>query len=165
MLLQDIPSDLLGGVEHRLMQDCPLERRGQRGDGSNLVRPLSGHRTGDHSTQAVPDQVNLATRLFPCLINGLEQAVLDQQVRTIGIHANPGEVRAVTDTPQPGIEVRHINIGTEETGDDNDGGTFAVRHSQAIVNRGGVQEQEFGPEQRLVPNGKVRVRLMFADTT
>ena len=56
-----------------------------------------------------------------------------------------------------------IDIGAEETRDDDHGGAFAVRHAQAVVHRGGVQEQEFGAEQRLLPNGKTGLSIMLAN--
>ena len=86
---------------------------------------------------------------------------MDQQVGTIGIDTDAGKVRAIADAPQPGIQVRDIDIGAEKTRNDHHGGTFAVRHSQSVVNRGGVQEKEFGAEKRLVPNGKMGVLLML----
>jgi hypothetical protein len=57
------------------------------------------------------------------------------------------------------VEFRKIKIGAKKTGDDNDAGVIATRHTKAVVNRGRVQQEDFGSEERFGPHGNVKFRV------
>src|SRR5208282_2218044 len=84
---------------------------------------------------------------------------LDQEVGAVGVDADAGKIGAVADAFQPAVEFRQIKIGAEKTGDDNDAGVIAMRHTKAVVNRGRVQQENLGSEERFGPEGSVKLRI------
>src|ERR1022692_1752956 len=91
----------------------------------------------------------------------LGHMALNQQVRTVGVDTDPGKIRPVSDAAQPGVQFRQIKIGAEKTGNENDSRVIAAGRTKTVVNRGRVQQENLGSEQRFGPKRSVgfRVRL------
>ena len=91
--------------------------RGSQGDyRRHTLRHLRGNRSGQHTAQAMPDDVNLAAGLGVGFFDGVDQMSLDEQVRTFRVDADPGTVRPIPDAPQPGAELGPIQIVQQKAG-------------------------------------------------
>ena len=73
--------------------------------------------------------MNLASGLSQCLFDRLIQSALDQQVRTLGINADAGEIGLVSNAPQPSMKFRKVEIGAEKAWNDDDRRTITTRHA------------------------------------
>ena len=90
---------------------------------------LAGDRSRNDAAETVADQMNAAAGLFSSAIDRFIQSTLDQNVGTLGVESDAGEVWCVTDTAKPGEHLEQINVGAEEAWDHNDAGIVTARHS------------------------------------
>ena len=128
------------------MGDRAAKRGRQSNHGSDVVRPLSGYRTREQSSEAMADEVNLSLSFGQGPFDRRVQMTLDQQVRALGIDRDTGKIGAISDAPQPTVELHQIKVGAEETGNDDDGGSVTVRYAESVINRGGMQQEDLGGE-------------------
>ena len=135
LLLQDAKAYALGKVKDVALHDRALNRRSERDDGGDLVGHLHGQHVGDHASEAVADQVNLAPGLGGRLLHGGLEPFPDEQVGTIGVESDVGVVRTIADAPQPAVHVPRQRVRPHKAGDDDDGGTVAMRHFKPVVDR------------------------------
>ncbi|MGB9335273.1 MAG: hypothetical protein WCB14_09725 [Candidatus Acidiferrales bacterium] len=86
------------------MSHSAAERRPQRNDGSNVLWPLRSDRTGDDASQTVADQMDSPAGFGKRPVDGLIQAALNQEVRTLGVQIDAGKEGPVSDPSQPFME-------------------------------------------------------------
>jgi hypothetical protein len=105
------------------------------------------------------NEMNLATGLAERLVDGRIQTTLDQEIGTFCINANSRKVWPVADAPQPCMKLRQIKICPQETRDDDDGRAIPPRNTQPVIDRGGVEDQNFGSDESLGPKRRGGVVL------
>jgi hypothetical protein len=76
---------------------------------------------------------------------------LDQEVGTLGVDADPGEIGAIANAPKPCMKLSQIKVRPEKTWDDDYCGTIASWDAQSIVDRGRVEDKNFRPNQSFSP--------------
>jgi hypothetical protein len=86
---------------------------------------------------------------------------LDQEVRAIGIDSNSGKVWPIADTGQPAVELHQIEVGSQEPGNNDNGGAVSARNTQAVIDRGCVKEENLRSTQRFRPWQKIAVGIGF----
>src|SRR5206468_3920092 len=100
---------------------------------SNVLRLLGSDRAGDDPSQAVPDQVDLAAGFLDGLLDRVPEAIANQQVWTLCIQADTGKVGLIADAFQPGMQMGHIKVGSEKSGNDHDRGPVAMWYTQTVI--------------------------------
>ncbi len=162
MFLKDLETDGIRSVEHCSIGHCASKGRAERDYRSYLFRTLPCDRTGDHSPEAVPNQMNFASGLGQGFFDRLIEAALDQQVRTFRVNANTRKIRMITNTPEPRVKLGQVKIGTEKTGNNHDGRSVPARHAQAVIHGRGMQQENLGSEKSFRPEVRaVDFRVRF----
>lgn len=151
MFLKNPETNRFCRVKDRSIGESASDGSGKRDHGRDVSRPLTSHRTRDHASEAVADEVDLAARLGNRFFDRLVQAALDQQVGTLCIDADSRKIRAVPDAFEPCVQLCQVKIGTEKPGDNNYSRAVPARDTQAVVNGSRVKQQDFSPEQCLCP--------------
>src|SRR5579862_3374256 len=119
VLRLDPLADLLRRAQDGAMRYSTLEGRTQGNHRGDVSRSLVRNRACNNSTQAVPDHVNFSACFLACLVNCFFQTPLDEEIRTLGIDPDSGEIRPIADASEPGIEFQQVNISTEKAGNDH----------------------------------------------
>src|SRR5579862_1044042 len=156
MLLQYSQADRLGCMQDSAMRHGTAKWGCQGNHRGDVLWPLIGQRTCDHSTEAMTDQMNFSSGLLQCRLDGFAEVPLNQQIRTLRINADSRKIRTIPDARQPTVQFCQIKIGAQKSWNDNHRRTVATRHAEAVVNRGGMEKEDFGPEQRLRPHRAFR---------
>ena len=60
------------------------------------------------------------------------------------------------------MELREVSVGAQEPGNQHYGRSVTVGHSQTVINRRRMKQQNVGGEERLFPNRNVGFCLIFA---
>jgi len=140
VLLKDPEADRFGSVENGSIRNGAANGRRQGDHGSHVPRPLARDGTGNHSSQAMTDEMNPASGFQQRSFDGLIQAALDEKIRTFCIDADAGKIRAVSDPLKPGMKFRKVNIGAKKSGNDDDARIIAAGNAQAIVDGGSMEQ-------------------------
>jgi hypothetical protein len=74
-------------------------------------------------------------------IHGLVKMPPYEQIGTLGIQSDAGEVRLVADAAQPGIQLHQIHVGSQEAGDDYNSRRIAVWHAKSVVGWRSVKQK------------------------
>jgi len=88
------------------------EGRTERDHRSHVARPLTSHGSRDDTTQTVSDDMDWAASFLKCPIHGLVKMPPYEQIGTLGIQSDAGEVRPVADAAQPRIQLHKIHVGS-----------------------------------------------------
>jgi len=159
MLLQDFEAHGLSGMEDRSIRYRSANRRRECDHRRHILGTLPCRGARYYASEAVADQVNLASSFCQSFVDRLAEAALDQQVRTLRIDTDARKIRAVSDTPQPCVEFRQVEVGAEKTGDYDDRRTVAARDAKPVVDRGRVQKKNFSTEKSFCPKRSVGFRI------
>jgi len=146
---QDAVSDHLRRSQDTAMSHCAAEGGAQGDHGSDIRWPLCRDGSRDNPSQTVADQVNRFSCFGQGLLDGFIQLPLNQEVWTLIVEPYAGKERFVSDSCQPLSHWRHVNIGAEKSGNENYGGTVAMRYPQTVIQRRGMQQYQFRCKQHL----------------
>ena len=69
-----------------------------------------------------------------------------EQVWTLRVDADAREIGPVSNAPQPSIKFCKVEISAKKAWNDHDRRAITTRHAQAVVHRGGVQNEDLRPE-------------------
>src|ERR1017187_1645902 len=116
MFLQDMFAHGFRRLQNSAMRDGAAEWRRQCCHRRHILGPLPGGGTGDDASKAMTDEMDFPLSLKKCFLDTGIETLLDQDIRALGIDADAGEVRPVSDAPEPGVELRKIRVGPQESG-------------------------------------------------
>jgi hypothetical protein len=151
MLEQDTLSNGVSSVENGATGSGAAERRSQSNNGRDVARSLTRNGTCDDAAKAMTNKVNLSSGFGSRPLNRLVQMALDQEIWTLGIDADAGKIRPISNALQPGVEFHQIKIGAQKSGDDDDSRAISARYAKTVVDRSGVQKEDLGGKQGLGP--------------
>ena len=113
--------------------------------------------------EAVPDEVNLSAGFLERFVHGSGKTIADQQVGTFCVQSDIGKVGSIANALKPVVEVTDIEVGSQESGNHDDGRAVSALDAQTIVNRRGMQEQKISRAQCLLPDRNISLRLTRTD--
>src|SRR5581483_2288772 len=105
--------------------------------------------------------MDLTSRFANRFADGLREAFADQQVRTLGVEIDAGEIRTIPDAFQPAVKMRQVFVIAKEAGDHDHTFTISSRNAETVVHRRGVKKEEFGPEESFLPDRNVSFSVIF----
>ena len=73
--------------------------------------------------------MNFALRFEQRLFDVLIETMLDEQIGTFGIKANTGKIWTIPNPLEPGMQLLQISVGTQESRNQNNSGTVAMRYA------------------------------------
>jgi len=162
VVLEDSPAHGFGGAQNTAVGDGSAEGRGHGDNRGNVIGPLRGYRAGHDSAQAVTDEMDLASGFMQGPVDAVIETVPDEDVGTLRVQRDAGKVRGVSNASDPEAELREVMITAEKAGNNDDSRSVSVGNAEAIVNGGGVEQQELNCKQRFLPDCNVSFCFVFS---